>query len=92
MTTNQNPDAGNYLLLGRLQQDCEYYLGNGNRAKKHLWAGDEVEQIKKMKDLFASLAQKPEWITAEEIARYEVAMISNVEEVDPEGRNEQPRG
>ena len=65
-----------YQLLGRLQQDCEYYLGNGKRARKHLWAGGEVEQIRKMKELFEGLPAKPEWISLDDIARYELAMMS----------------
>lgn len=65
----------NYQLLSRLQQDCEYYLGHGNRAKKHLWAGDEAEQIKKMKELYESVPEKPEWITLERIEQYEAAMV-----------------
>lgn len=68
----------NYQLLGRLQQDCDYYLGYGNRAKKHLWAGDEVEQIAKMKELYDGFNEKPEWITLEDIARYEAAMINAI--------------
>jgi hypothetical protein len=64
----------NYQLLSRLQQDCDYYLGCGNRVKKHLWAGDEVEQIRKMKELYDGFNEKPEWITLEDIARYETAL------------------
>lgn len=64
-----------YQLLARLQQDCEYYLGFGGRHKKRLWALDEVEQIQKMKELYASLPEKPEWITMADIERYEAAMI-----------------
>lgn len=72
----------NYQLLGRLQQDCEYYLGSGNRNKKHLWAGDEVTQINKMKELYDGLVRKPEWITLEDIARYEKALsLINLPEV-----------
>lgn len=63
-----------YMLLGRLQRDCEYYLGHGNRAKKHLWAGEEAEQIAKMKELFNGFKVKPEWITLEKIEQYEAAM------------------
>lgn len=66
----------NYQLLARLQQDCKYYLGYGQRAKKHLWAGDEAAQIKKMRELYAGLLEKPEWITLEEIAQYEAAMVT----------------
>jgi hypothetical protein len=65
-----------YQLLARLQQDCDYYLGHGNRAKKHLWAGDEAEQIQKMKDVYASLPEKPEWITLERIQQYEAQMVT----------------
>ena len=67
----------NYQLLGRLQQDCEYYLGFGNRNKKRLWAGNEIEQIQKMKELYSGFLEKPLWITLEDIARYEAAMVTN---------------
>lgn len=71
-------DAVNYRLLGRLKQDCEYYLGHGNRDRKRLWAGDEAEQIAKMKELYAAFREKPQWITLDDIARYEAAMIPAV--------------
>lgn len=74
----QNDDEFNYKLLVRLQQDCEYYLGNGNRARKHLWAGDEIEQIKKMRELFDGFRDKPEWLSLADIDRYAAAMISPV--------------
>ncbi len=63
----------NYMMLDRLRVDCEYYLGNGNRYKKHLWAGDEEEQIKEMKRLYNSFTddKKPEWLTWEQILEYE---------------------
>ena len=38
-----------YLLLGRLRQDCDFYLGYGGRNAKILWAGEESDHIKKMK-------------------------------------------
>ena len=37
-------DSFKYMLLDRMKQDCNYYLGNGNRLKKYLWANDEKEQ------------------------------------------------
>lgn len=69
----------NYMLLSRLQQDCKYYLGNGNRYSKHLWAGNEKEQIEKMKELYNSFKddKKPEWLTYEQILEYEKLMINN---------------
>ena len=66
----------NYMLLDRLKQDCEYFLGNGNGSVKHLWAGDIDEQIDKMKELYNSFAddEKPEWITMKDINNYEKKM------------------
>ena len=37
-----------YMLLSRMQSDCEYYLNYGNRNPKRLWAGDEQRQIEYM--------------------------------------------
>lgn len=74
--TNDHDATYSYRLLSRLQQDCEYYLGAGNRSKKHLWALDEAAQIAKMKELYAGLPDKPEWITQADIERYEKAMNS----------------
>jgi hypothetical protein len=76
MRTPDEESKFNYQLLSRLQQDCDYYLGHGNRAKKHLWAGDEAMQIAKMKEIFAALPEKPEWLTPERIEQYEAAMTS----------------
>ena len=66
----------NYMLLGRLQADCEYYSGNGLRNKKHLWAKDEQEQVNKMRELYNSLNTKPEWISMTDIDNYEIAMCT----------------
>ena len=59
-----------YRLLGRLKADCEYFLGAGGRAEKHLWAGNVREQIAKMRELYAALPDEPEWLTMEDIDRY----------------------
>jgi len=58
-----------YMLLDRLAQDCEYYLGNGNRNAKQLWAGSEQAQIDKMRELWDGMPDdgKPEWLTREQI-------------------------
>lgn len=65
-----------YLLLRRLQQDCDYYLGNGSRHEKHLWAGNVDDQIKTMVALYNSFNEdkKPEWITLDEIEQYQDKM------------------
>ena len=62
-----NPD---YRLLDRLRADCEYFLGAGNHAEKHLWAGSVYAQIVKMRELYDALPQKPEWLTKEAIDDY----------------------
>lgn len=63
-----------YRLLGRLKDDCDYYLGNGNRFAKQLWAGNEIDQIKKMVELWDMLPEKPEWLTRNELERYSMAL------------------
>lgn len=47
-------DSFKYMMLDRMKQDCNYYLGNGNRLKKVLWANDEKEHIENMKALWNS--------------------------------------
>ena len=44
-----------YRLLDRLRSDCEYFLGAGNRAEKHLWTGSVRAQIAKMRELYDTL-------------------------------------
>ena len=63
-----------YQLLGRLKDDCDYYLGNGNRFAKQLWAGNEIDQIKKMVELWDMLPEKPEWLNRNELERYSMAL------------------
>jgi hypothetical protein len=72
-------DRFRYMMLGRLQSDCEYYLGFGSRNAEHaLWAHDEKEQIETMKALHNSFGEndKPEWLTWEQILDYERQMIT----------------
>ena len=66
-----------YRLLGRMCSDCEYYLGYGNRCSKHLWAGNESDQIACMKALWKSFSDdaKPEWLSYEKILDYEACMV-----------------
>lgn len=58
----------NYMLLNRLQLDCSYYPGYD--AKHNLWAGDEQEQIDKMRELYDLVPEKPDWLTEEQINKY----------------------
>ena len=64
----------NYMLLSRLQSDCEYFLGHGGRSTKHLWASTVEEHIAKMKELYDLVPEKPEWLSFEKILDYEKKM------------------
>lgn len=66
-----------YMLLSRLQSDCDYYLHYGGRYPKVLWAGDETRQIEFMTGLYDSFGadEKPEWLTMEQIRQYASEML-----------------
>lgn len=68
--------SGDYVLLDCLRADCDYFLGAGGRSEKHLWAGNVHAQIKKMRELYNALPEKPEWLTAEAIDRYAAQMAA----------------
>lgn len=70
-------DKFNYMMLSRLQSDCDYYLGFGNRNPKVLWAGNEEDHIAEMKKIYNELPEKPEWLTMEQIEDYESKMKSD---------------
>ena len=63
-----------YRLLSRLKADCDYFLGEGGRAEKHLWSGYVRTHLDKMRELYASLPEKPEWLAPEDIGRYDRLM------------------
>lgn len=69
-----------YMLLSRLQSDCEYYLNYGGRSVKSLWAGDEQRQIDYMILLHNSFKEdeKPQWLTMDEILEYQKRMLEPV--------------
>lgn len=67
-----------YQMLDRLRQDCDYFLGCGNGSEKILWAGSVNAQIKKMRELYDILPEKPEWLSEEEINSYEKQMNEKI--------------
>lgn len=75
----QNDETFRYRLLDRMKTDCNYFLGNGNRLDKYLWAGNVESQIAYMKALYNSFPddKKPEWISLEDINNYEDAMTND---------------
>lgn len=83
------PFSDKYRLLDRLCADCEYFLGAGQRAEKHLWAGSVDAQIEKMRELYAQLPEKPDWISLDVINAYARRMaapepVENTAEASPE--------
>lgn len=65
-----------YQMLDRHKMDCNYFLGWGNRQLSRLWAGNVIDHIQNMKDLYNSFPydKKPEWLTYEQILQYEKEM------------------
>lgn len=65
-----------YQLLYRLQMDCDYYLGYGNRYVGRLYFKTEKEHVTYMKALWESFSKdgKPEWLTWEKLMEYEKEM------------------
>lgn len=58
-------DKFEYMMLSRLIQDAKYFIEHPDL--KHLWARTLDEHIKQMKEQYAKLDPKPEWISEEEI-------------------------
>lgn len=71
----QHDSTFDYMLLGRLRADCEYYLGYGNRSRARLWAHAEAEQIRTMRELYGRLPETPAWLSIEDIDRYQAEML-----------------
>jgi hypothetical protein len=75
----ENANRFNYMMLDRMRSDCDYYLGYGNRNKNRLYYEDEKKHIERMKEIYNSFPdnEKPEWLTYEQILRYEALIINN---------------
>lgn len=61
-----------YMMLDRMRQDCNYYLGYGCRHADNLWAKDELTQIRVMKAIWDTFKpdDKPEWLTWDDLMNY----------------------
>lgn len=65
----------NYMLLGRLQMDIEYFLGHGKRNEKHLYFQNAKEHIKETIELWKILPIKPEWLRASKLVEYKKQIL-----------------
>ncbi|MGN0191083.1 MAG: LPD11 domain-containing protein [Candidatus Cryptobacteroides sp.] len=60
-----------YMMLSRLAQDCDFYLGHGRRdAVYSLYHQDEETQINEMIEIYGRLRIKPEWMSMKKISKY----------------------
>lgn len=68
-----------YLMLGRLQSDCEYSLAYWNRKTDRLWTHSCDKQIKAMIALYNSFDEdeKPIWCTLNDIKSYKDEMFKD---------------
>lgn len=71
-----------YMMLSRLQGDCLYFLGCGSGSVKSLCYDSIEEHITEMKKLWNILPTdgKPEWLSLEEIEKFEKDMTDYVSE------------
>jgi hypothetical protein len=69
----ESPYRFNYMMLSRLQMDCDAHLGISNRKFD---TGRRKEMIEEMKSLYNSFpdGEKPEWLTWDDILNYEKLM------------------
>lgn len=65
-----------YMMLSRLESDCEFYLDCGNRNNKYLWASDVHLHVAYMKAIYKALPVTPEWLTMAQIKEYENKMLN----------------
>ena len=73
----RHPRERDYMMLSRLQMDCNYFLGNGNGYEGHLYYKTVEEHCDEMEKLYNSFTDddKPEWLTMEQIKEYREKML-----------------
>ena len=59
-----------YQMLGRFQQDADYYFRNPH--PKYLWALDPIEHADNMVALYNTFSkeEKPKWLTDKQLKNY----------------------
>lgn len=73
----------NYMMLSRLQMDCNAFLGTGNSRNNnnHLWGLNIQDHIKEMFKQWDIIKDKPEWISLKDINNYKKDMLNLKNEV-----------
>lgn len=74
---NSKEESFRYQLLDRLRCDCNYFLENGQRNPKYLWADTPEEHIAYMKGIWKGFPEdkKPQWLSFKDILAFEDAML-----------------
>lgn len=82
----ENPRKYDYMMLDRLRSDCDYFLGNGNGFVGHLYYKDVNRHIDEMKKIYNSFTEeeKPDWISLEDIDKYQENMLKMLEKNEEE--------
>lgn len=65
-------------FLGRLESDCKYFLGNGERDPYVLWAKSVDDHISMMHAIYDLCDPKPTWISKGKIYDYEAKMKGKI--------------
>lgn len=72
----ETDEYNEYILLGRLKSDCDYYLGWGKQNPDCLYYHDENKHINAMKNIYNNLSDKPQWLTEYDLKRLEEIMCN----------------
>ena len=75
-------NENDYRMLGRLKSDCEYFLGYGARNEDALYYKNVAAHCDAMEKLWNSFseADKPEWLSMEDINEYRHIMTKALED------------
>lgn len=71
-------DTFHYMMLSRLQSDCEYFLNWGFGSMNAIGGHTIKEHIDEMKRLWFILPIQPEWLLYSQILEYEHRMLNYV--------------
>jgi hypothetical protein len=79
----RSPREHEYMLLGRLQSDCNYFIShNGKCRRNRLWSDIEtiLREMEKILDSFAE-DEKPEWLTDADFVKLKKEVLAVMKKV-----------
>lgn len=71
----ESPQKFDYMMLSKLQVDCDTHLNTANAYRRRISDDDKQYVIDEMKDLWNGLLEKPEWLTWDQILAYEKRIL-----------------